>query len=158
MEPQEELKENTIEDSQEEKPQFDYKKAREERIIRSTEKKILRELGEDSFENVKTKLQEKLKIQKELELQKNNGLKLHVYSQGFDDQFVDFVAHDVNSNLKEGETFEEALKKYKKDHPQFLRNTTKIKFNTTPDFEKQQYSSSSHQRMNDFFRGKINKF
>lgn len=138
--------------------QFDYKKAREDRIIRSTEKRILRELGEESFESIKTKLEEKLKLQKELELQKSNGLKLNVYSQGFDDQFVDFVAHDVSKKLKEGETFEEALKKYKKDHPQFLRNTSKIKFNTTPDFENSSKTHSSHQKMNDFFRGRINRF
>lgn len=151
----EDIKDN--EEIIENKPQFDYRKAREERIIRSTEKRILRDLGEESFEAVKNKLEEKINMQKELDLQKNNGLKLNVYSQGFDDQFVDFVAHDVSKKLKEGETFEEALKRYKKDHPQFLRSTNKIKFNTTPDFEKSQYSHSSHQKMNDFFRGKINR-
>lgn len=134
---------------------FDYRKAREERIIRSTEKRILKDLGEESFEDIKLKLEEKQKLQKELELQKTNGLKLNVYSQGFDDQFVDFIAHDVSKKLKDGETFEDALKRYKKDHPQFLRASTKIKFNTSPDFENKQYTHSSHQMMNDFFRGRL---
>lgn len=137
-----------------EQPSFDYRKAREERIIRNTEKRILKDLGEESFESIKEKLNEKVKIQKELDEQKNNGRKLNVYSQGFDDKFVDFVTHDVCSKIKDGETFEEALKKYKKDHPQFLRETKKIQFtNSSADFENNPIKYSNSNRMNNFFRG-----
>lgn len=136
---------------------FDYRKAREERIVRNTEKRILKELGEDSFESIKNKLRDHIEIQKELELQRDNGNKLNVYSAGFDDQFVDFVTHDVKMHQKEGENFSEALSKYKKNHPQFLRTTNKIKFNTTLDLENKPFTKSYHDKMNDFFRGKINK-
>ena len=55
--------------------------------------------------------------------------------------------------------FDDALEKYKKTHPQFLRNSPKgPMINTAPTFENNQVSVSSHARMNDFFRGKINKF
>lgn len=136
---------------------FDYRKAREERIVRNTEKRILKDLGEDSFESIKNKLRDHIEIQKELELQRDNGNKLNVYSAGFDDQFVDFVTHDVKMHQKEGENFSEALSKYKKNHPQFLRTTNKIKFNTTLDLENKPFNKSYHDKMNDFFRGKINK-
>lgn len=146
--------ENTIEQIKED-TKFDYRKAREERIIRNTEKKILKELGVESFDSVKETLKNHRNILKELEAQRNNGRKLNVFSEGFDDQFVDFVTHDVSTHLKENENFEDALKKYKKEHPQFLRGNSKVQFNTSPTFENKPVSQSTHSKMNDFFRGKI---
>lgn len=136
---------------------FDYRKVREDRIVRNTEKRILKDLGESSFESVKDKLKNHVDVLKELEIQKDNGRKLNVYSAGFDDQFVDFVTHDVKIHQKEGEEFTEALAKYKKNHPQFLRQKQKIQFNTSPDLESRSFTDSYHSKMNDFFRGKINK-
>lgn len=146
--------ENTIEQIKED-TKFDYRKAREERIIRNTEKKILKELGAESFDSVKETLKNHRNVLKELEAQRNNGRKLNVFSEGFDDQFVDFVTHDVSTHLKENENFEDALKKYKKEHPQFLRGNSKVQFNTSPTFENKPVSQSTHSKMNDFFRGKI---
>lgn len=146
--------ENTIEQIKED-TKFDYRKAREERIIRNTEKKILKELGVESFDSVKETLKNHRNVLKELEAQRNNGRKLNVFSEGFDDQFVDFVTHDVSTHLKENENFEDALKKYKKEHPQFLRGNSKVQFNTSPTFENKPVSQSTHSKMNDFFRGKI---
>lgn len=146
--------ENTIEQIKED-TKFDYRKAREERIIRNTEKKILKELGVESFDSVKETLKNHRNILKELEAQRNNGRKLNVFSEGFDDQFVDFVTHDVSTHMKENENFEDALKKYKKEHPQFLRGNSKVQFNTSPTFENKPVSQSTHSKMNDFFRGKI---
>lgn len=146
--------ENTIEQIKED-TKFDYRKAREERIIRNTEKKILKELGVESFDSVKETLKNHRNVLKELEAQRNNGRKLNVFSEGFDDQFVDFVTHDVSTHLKENENFEDALKKYKKEHPQFLRGNSKVQFNTSPTFENKPVTQSTHSKMNDFFRGKI---
>lgn len=141
-----------------EEPKFDYRKAREERLIKSTEKRILKELGEDSFESIKNKLLAKVELEKELKNQIDNGRKLKVYSEGFDDKFVDFVAHEVFTHKKENEDFSEALKSYKKNNPQFLRSN-KIEFNrSSADFENRSHKYSSNQQMNDFFRGKINRF
>ena len=56
---------NVSESSEEVK--FDYRKAREERITKSTERRILKELGEDSFEAVKNKLKDALNFKSELE-------------------------------------------------------------------------------------------
>lgn len=137
---------------------FDYRKLREDRVIKNTEKRILKELGESSFENIKAKLKSQVELQKELDIQKNNGRKLNVYSAGFDDQFVDFVAHDVGKNLKEDEKFEDALTKYKKNHPQFLRGNSKIQFSTAPDFENKPNTQSFNQKMNEFFKRKTNTF
>lgn len=146
--------ENTIEQIKED-TKFDYRKAREERIIRNTEKKILKELGVESFDSVKETLKNHRNVLKELEAQRNNGRKLNVFSEGFDDLFVDFVTHDVSTHLKENENFEDALKKYKKEHPQFLRGNSKVQFNTSPTFENKPVTQSTHSKMNDFFRGKI---
>lgn len=146
--------ENTIEQIKED-TKFDYRKAREERIIRNTEKKILKELGVESFDSVKETLKNHRNVLKELEAQRNNGRKLNVFSEGFDDQFVDFVTHDVSTHMKENENFEDALKKYKKEHPQFLRGNSKVQFNTSPTFENKPVTQSTHSKMNDFFRGKI---
>lgn len=146
--------ENTIEQIKED-TKFDYRKAREERIIRNTEKRILKDLGADSFDSIKETLKNHRSVLKELEDQRNNGRKLNVFSEGFDDQFVDFVTHDVGTHLKENEKFEDALKKYKKEHPQFLRGNSKVQFNTSPTFENKPITQSNHSKMNDFFRGKI---
>lgn len=136
--------------------EFDYRKAREERIIRNTEKRILKDLGADSFDDVKERLKQNINMSKELETQKDNGRKLSVFSAGFDDQFVDFVAHEVNKLKKEDENFEDALQKYKKNHSQFLRNT-KIQMSTSPDFESKTKINSNHDLMNELIRGKHNK-
>lgn len=135
------------------KKDFDYRRAREERIIRSTEKRILKELGENSLEDVKMHLQDRINISKELNEQKDNGLKLSVYKNGFDDQFVDFVVHDLKTNFKVDtpEDLKKTLEKYKSSHPQFLKN--KVVFNTSKNFENQPKLSNSHERMNAFFRG-----
>lgn len=133
---------------------FNYRKAREDRIIRNTENRILRDLGVDSLETAKERIKDNIRLSKELEVERENGRKLSVYTAGFDDQFVDFVAHEVNKNLKENEKFEDALDKYKKKHSQFLRST-KIQVNSSPDFENKHRITSSHNIMNDFIRGKI---
>lgn len=133
---------------------FNYRKAREDRIIRNTENRILRDLGVDSLETAKERIKDNIRLSKELEVERENGRKLSVYTAGFDDQFVDFVAHEVNKNLKENEKFEDALEKYKKKHSQFLRST-KIQVNSSPDFENKHRITSSHNIMNDFIRGKI---
>lgn len=133
---------------------FNYRKAREDRIIRNTENRILRDLGVDSLETAKERIKDNIRLSKELEVEKENGRKLSVYTAGFDDQFVDFVAHEVNKNLKENEKFEDALDKYKKKHSQFLRST-KIQVNSSPDFENKHKITSPHNIMNDFIRGKI---
>ena len=136
--------------------EFDYRKAREERIVRNTEKRILKDLGVDSFEDVKEKLKQNIDIAKELETQKDNGRKLSVFSAGFDDQFVDFVAHEVKKIKKEDENFDDALQRYKKNHTQFLRNS-KIQINTSPDFESKHKIDSNHDLMNNLIRGRTNK-
>ena len=71
-------KENVVQETTEKEDHFDYKKAREERITRSTERRILKELGEDSFESIKGKLQEALNIKAELEKERINGQKLKI--------------------------------------------------------------------------------
>lgn len=138
----------------EEEEHFDYKKAREDRIVRNTEKRILKDLGVESFDYVKEKLKQNEDMFKELETQRDNGIKLSVYSAGFDDQFVDFVAHEIKKIKKDDEKIEDVLDKYKKKHSQFLRST-KVQVNSSPDFETKHRTGSSHSMMNDFIRGKI---
>ena len=72
--------ENTIEQIKED-TKFDYRKAREERIIRNTEKRILKDLGADSFDSIKETLKNHRSVLKELEDQRNNGRKLNVFSR-----------------------------------------------------------------------------
>lgn len=131
---------------------FDYKKAREERIIKSTEKRILKDLGVDSFEFVKQRLKEHENLANELKRQKDNGRKLAVYASGFDDEYIDFVTYDVSKKMKDGEEFDVALEKYKKNHSQYLREN-KQKTITTPNFENKPNKYSMNSIMNDFIRG-----
>ena len=146
----------TKEESDQEK--FDYKKAREERLIKNTEKKILKDLGVISFEDAKAKISQNEELEKELALQRNNAKKLMTYKSGVDDAFVDYVSYEVNKNLKEGEKFEEALKKFTKDNPQFLKNSSNIKFNSSPDFETPKtIKFNPNKWMNKFLRGKEQK-
>ena len=46
---------------------FNYRKAREDRIIRNTENRILRDLGVDSLETAKERIKDNLRLSKELE-------------------------------------------------------------------------------------------
>lgn len=138
-----------------EQPQFDYRKSREERLIRSTEKRILKDLGVASFEDAKEILASSVEMRKELEAQRENGKKLKVFSAGFDDQFVDFVAHEVGKMTNDKENFDDALEKFKKKNSQFLRSN-KIQMNSSPNFEKSAKTSNNN-LMNDFIRGKLNK-
>ena len=104
METQEESKvvetnsknDNTVQETTEKEDHFDYKKAREERITRSTERRILKELGEDSFESIKGKLQEALNIKAELEKERINGQKLKILESGFDNKYLDFIVYEIN--------------------------------------------------------------
>ena len=76
----------TKEESDQEK--FDYKKAREERLIKNTEKKILKDLGVISFEDAKAKISQNEELEKELALQRNNAKKLMTYKSGDELNFI----------------------------------------------------------------------
>lgn len=143
---------DTKEQEQAPAAEFDYKKAREERIIKSTEKRILKDLGTDSFESIKQKLKDYENISNELKQQKDNGKKLAVYAAGFDDEYIDFVSYDVSKKQKDGEDFDTALKKYKEKHSQYLRES-KQKTMPTPNFENKPNKYSMNSVMNDFIRG-----
>lgn len=148
-------KEQIQEEQKEE--QFDYKKAREERITKSTEKRILKDLGEESFESIKNKLKRNKELEEELSKQINNGKILSSYKAGIDDKFVDYVTYEVNKKLKPDQKFEDALKAYTKDNPQFLRSTPSVSFKTSPNFEDQNVNKfNSNNWMNNFLRGDKN--
>ena len=151
---EEKVKESLEEEKADERVEdhFDYKKAREERIIKSTEKRILKDLGVDSFEFVKQRLKEHESLANELKHQKDKGRKLAVYAAGFDDEYIDFVSYDVSKKMKDGEEFDVALEKYKKNHSQYLREN-KQKTITTPNFENKPNKYSMNSIMNDFIRG-----
>lgn len=85
-----------VKETVEKEDNFDYKKAREERITKSTERRILKELGEDSFEAVKNKLKDALNFKSELEKERINGHKLKVLESGFDSKYLDFIVYEVS--------------------------------------------------------------
>lgn len=134
---------------------FDYRKARDERIARNTEKRILKDLGAESIDEVKTKLKESIETQKQLFKECENGKKLCAFREGIDKQFVDYVVYTVSKNLKEGEKFEDAIKKFAKDNCQFVNSTPKVKFSSSPDLENNRVIKFNGNRwMNNFLRGK----
>lgn len=147
-------KEDVVKETTEKEEHFDYKKAREERIARSTERKILKELGEDSFESVKGKLKEVLNIKQELEKEKINGQKLKILESGFDNKYLDFIVYEINKTRGE-EPFDESLNKFKENNKQYLKRAKII--NTSPNFENNNKNSDVHLRMNDFLSRRTNK-
>ena len=160
METQEESKvvetnsknDNTVQETTEKEDHFDYKKAREERITRSTERRILKELGEDSFESIKGKLQEALNIK--LENERINGQKLKILESGFDNKYLDFIVYEINKTRGE-ESFDDCLTKFKENNKQYLKRNRII--NTSPNLESNNKSTDAHLRMNDFLSRRITK-
>lgn len=134
---------------------FDYRKARDERIARNTEKRILRDLGADTIEEVKAKIKESIETQKKLFNECENGKKLCAFREGVDKIFVDYVTFEVGKSLKDGEKFEEKMKSFIKSHPQFLNRTTNVKFSSSPNLEDNKVLKfKSNYWMNNFLRGK----
>lgn len=140
-------KENVVQETTEKEDHFDYKKAREERITRSTERRILKELGEDSFESIKGKLQEALNIKAELEKERLNGQKLKILESGFDNKYLDFIVYEINKTRGK-ESFDDCLAKFKENNKQYLKRNKII--NTSPNLESNSKSTDAHLRMNDF--------
>jgi len=147
-------KENVVQETTEKEDHFDYKKAREERITRSTERRILKELGEDSFESIKGKLQEALNIKAELEKERINGQKLKILESGFDNKYLDFIVYEINKTRGE-ESFDDCLTKFRENNKQYLKRNKII--NTSPNLESNSKSTDAHLRMNDFLSRRINK-
>lgn len=134
---------------------FDYRKARDERIARNTEKRILKDLGVDTIDEVKTKLKESIEIQKKLFNECENGKKLCAFREGVDKSFVDYVTYEVSKNLKDGENYEKKLKSFLKDNPQFTNTKPTISFSSSPNLEDNKVLNlKGNYWMNNFLRGK----
>lgn len=134
---------------------FDYRKVRDERIARNTEKRILRDLGAETIEEAKAKIKESIETQKKLFNECENGKKLCAFREGVDKMFVDYVTYEVGKSLKDGEKFEEKMKSFIKSHPQFLTRTTNVKFSSSPNLEDNKVLKfKSNYWMNNFLRGK----
>ena len=88
---------------------FDYRKARDERIAKNTEKRILRDLGAETIDEVKAKIKESIETQKKLFNECENGKKLCAFREGVDKMFVDYVTYEVGKSLKDGEKFGEYI-------------------------------------------------
>ena len=114
---------------------FDYRKARDERVAKNTEKRILRDLGADTIDEVKAKLQESIETQKKLFNECENGKKLCVFREGVEKIFVDYVTYEVSKDLKDGESFEKKLKVFLKENPQFAGYKSRVSFNSSPNLE-----------------------
>lgn len=157
-----EIQNNSNEEDQKSKKPFDYKKEREERIKHKAEKTFLSEIGANSMEEIKEKLDkldgyvnELNNLKSELEQSKLNGYKVEILKNGFDDRFTDYIVHDLKSKVNGETSFGDALTKYKEENPQFLKSEKGIKYTTSSDFESGKSVKSFNDRMNDFLRGRI---
>lgn len=149
---------NQTNNQTQEQEKFDYRKAREERLIKNTEKRILRDLGVNSFEDAKNLISKSEELEKELDFQRDNHQKIKAYKAGIDDKFVDYVTYEVKRSLKENQKFEDVLKEFTKKNPQYLRNFSNIKFNSSPDFESSKnIKFNPNKWMNSFLRGQTQK-
>lgn len=155
----EEIKEETKDTKQ----PFDYRKEREERVKRRTEKAFLNEFGANSIDEIKEKLgavdtykNQIEELKKEVNTSKINGYKVEVLKNGFDEKFVDFIVYSLKDKVNESEDFSSVLSKFKEENSQFLRNSNTIKYSTAPNFETGSSVKDTHCRMNDFFSGKTN--
>lgn len=143
------------------KPAFDYRKEREERAKKRAEKAFLGELGVNSLDEIKSKINSLEEYRKEVEELKNevnkskvNGYKVEVLKNGFDEKFVDYIVYELKDKISENDDFSSLLGKFKKENSQFLKNSNPIKFSTAPNFEQGSKLSDMHARMNDFFSGR----
>jgi regulator of protease activity HflC (stomatin/prohibitin superfamily) len=156
-----ETNEKAQESTQEKTQEIENLKYRIERAEKNKEKEILSELGAESFENVKKKLEsvanyEKQVIELKGKIAKAETLKykVEVLQSGFDDKFVDFVIHELQGKVSEKENFSEILKKFKEENPQYLKNQDKgIKFNTAPSFGGAKTYQSASEIINHLIRG-----
>lgn len=148
--------ENTTANNQTQEPEkFDYRKARDERVAKNTEKRILRDLGADTIDEVKAKLQESIETQKKLFNECENGKKLCVFREGVEKMFVDYVTYAVSKDLKDGESFEKKLKVFLKENPQFAGDRPRVSFNSSPNLEDNKtIKLKGNYWMNNFLRGK----
>lgn len=153
----------TTEENQEPEKPFDYRKEREERVKRKAEKAVLNEFGVNSFDEIKEKLSSIDDYQKQIDALKSeinkskiNEYKLEVLKNGFDEKFVDFIAHELNGKVSENEDFSNVLSKFKEENPQFLKSQENgIKFSTAPNFEsKVQQPINSYELMDNLIRRK----
>lgn len=162
---EENINSNEIEETSQEvetdtnKPQetekFDYRKARDERIARNAEKKILKALGTDTIGEAVEKIKLASELKKQQELARERGNKLSAFIEGVDKQFVDYVSYEVQNSLKDGEKFEDKLKSFVKSHPQFLGGNNGVKFSSSPNLEDSKtLKLKSNYWMNNFLRGK----
>lgn len=162
---EENINSNEIEETSQEvetdtnKPQetekFDYRKARDERIARNAEKKILKALGTDTIVEAVEKIKLASELKNQQELARERGNKLSAFIEGVDKQFVDYVSYEVQNSLKDGEKFEDKLKSFVKSHPQFVSGHNGVKFSSSPNLEDSKTSKlKSNYWMNNFLRGK----
>ena len=145
-----------IEDNQDTKTNFDYKKEREERIKNKTEKAIFNELGVKSIEEIKEALNSIPELKKQVNEGKLNHCKLQTLKAGIDEEFVDFVVDKLNKQVTEKEDFKTLLDKFKNEHPRYLKQS-QIKVNTASNFEGVNKTQNFSQRFNDIIRRKITK-
>lgn len=153
----------TKEEATNTKQPFDYRKEREERVKRRTEKAFLNEFGANSIDEIKEKLgaiddykKQVDELRAEVNNSKINGYKVEVLKNGFDEKFVDFIVYSLKDKVNENEDFSTVLSKFKGENSQFLRSSNPIKYSTAPNFETSPSVKDSHSRMNAFFSGKTN--
>ena len=136
----EELKQNVekIEKLQE----IENFKYRLERAKEQGAKQILSDLGANSLQSAKEKIEavtnyekQVSDLQKQIAQAKNLEYKVQAMQSGIDDKFVDFAIHELQSKVTDTENFSSLLAKFKEENPQYLRTQSGVKFSTAPNFE-----------------------
>jgi hypothetical protein len=155
-------KENTVLKSENQ----NWLKHRLEREREKATKQILNELGAESTEYAKEKLESIANYQKQIsdlqnqiKLAKELEFKVEVLRGGIDEKFVDFVVHELKSKVSETEKFSDIFENFKNENPHYLKQSGNkgIKFSTSSNFEKKIEKKNISQEFNEAILRKLQK-
>lgn len=118
------------------------------------------EIDKETIEKLYTEVDEKNETLKNLEgvTNEKNDLQMQLQMRDVDvkPEFLKFVTSEVKQSINDENTFDDVLKKYKEDNPQYFGETVIKKTQTSPDLKSDVIPTKTNDIMNDILRGKSN--
>lgn len=118
------------------------------------------EIDKETIEKLYTEVDEKNETLKNLEgvTNEKNDLQMQLQMRDVDvkPEFLRFVTSEVKQSINDENTFDDVLKKYKEDNPQYFGETVIKKTQTSPDLKSDVIPTKTNDIMNDILRGKSN--
>lgn len=100
---------------------------------------------DESLKNLESITNEKNDLQMQLQMQGSNVKK----------EFMNFVASEIKGNINDENSFDDVLKEYKENNPQYFGDTVVKKVETSPNLSSENVATSTDDIMNNLLRSKI---